>query len=324
LKGYEGRVESVGLGLARGRVVLHGLEIWDTKKDFVLVVPRLTVDAAWGPLLHKELVAGVRAAGPVITLVAPQPAKAAEKSVEKAEKVEANVEAKTGKTLDRLLKDLMPFKVSRFLVTDGKIRLKEGAASGSEKKEKKDEAQRPAEPFVIGNIDIDVRDLTNKGDQPARAAASASVAGGTVTLDLKLAPLAKTPDFDMNVKADGVDLAKLSPLLRWQWNVDVERGVFALVCEVKAGDGRFKGYAKPFIKDFKASPGKGAGPVKKVKQAVVNAVAKVLTNEDTKEIATRVPFEGRFDDPKTGVWEAVVAVLRNAFVKALSPAFDKL
>jgi hypothetical protein len=324
LKGYEGQVESVGLGLLRGRVKLENLEIRDTKKDFRLGIPRMTVDVAWGPLFKKELEAAVAVSGPVIKLVAPKPGEAAEKSVEKAQKAEANIEAKTGKSLDRLLKDLMPFRVSRLTIADGSIRVYEGAADQEDKEEKADARQRPKEPFVIGDIDVDVRDLTNKGDEPASGKAAAEFAGGTAALDLKLSPLAETPTFDMNLEVRGVDLARLSPLLRWQWNVDVDKGTFDMLCEVKAAEGSFKGYAKPFIKDFKAAPGKGAGPIKKAKQAVVNAVSKVLSNDETKEIATRVPFSGKFGDPKTGIWEAVVAVLRNAFVKALSPTFDRI
>lgn len=325
LEGYRGRVERVGMSLILGRFTLHSLKIWDTKKDFGLDVERLSADLAWAPLLRGALVADVLVVEPSVRLVAPKPVEGAKKTVEKGRKAQANVEQKTGMSLEQILTGLMPFRVNRLEIKSGSFALAEGAADAKEEKQKKDAEQRPHEPMRIRDIDIVVVGLTNasKG-QAARATAKAELAGGTMELKLKLNPMADTPTFDLDAAVRDLDLAKLSPMLRWQWNVDVERGTFELLAEAKAADGAFKGYVKPFIKDFKAAPPEGAGAVKKVKQAVVGAVAHVLKNDKTQEIATKVPFEGRFDNPKTGVWEAVITVLRNAFVEALSPTFDKI
>lgn len=325
LEGYNGRVASVGLSLLRGRVTLRQLEVWDAKEDFRLEVPVLRTDVSWGALFRRTLVADVAAFEPVMSLTAPKPSEGAKKAGEKARKAEANIEKKTGKSLEQLFEGLMPFRVSSFRIVDGAVLLKEGAADQEEEKEKADKEQRPSQPVRLGDLQVLVEDLTNTSKkEPAKAKASATLAGGTLALSLALRPLEESPTFDLNAEARKVDLAKLSPLLRWQWNVDVERGQFEMVAEAKAEGGAFKGYVKPFIQDIKAAPATGAGPAKKVKQAVVGVVAKVLKNKESGDIATRLPFEGRFDDPKTGVWQAVVAVLRNAFVEALSPTFEKL
>jgi hypothetical protein len=226
------------------------------------------------------------------------------------------VEQKTGKTLAQLMSELMPFRIDRFALSDGAIVVGERQDGGAEAR--------------LSDVDVVVENLTNSAKAGkgsfARGAASAKIMDeGKADLTLDLDPTAERPSFDLALQVRGVDLAALSPVLRWQWDVEVQRGTFELVAAAAAKDGGFKGYVKPFVKDLKMG-GRGGGPekaVKKVKQAVVNAVARVLENEDTKAIATKVPFEGRFEDPKTGVWDAVLAVLRNAFVKALSPSFEK-
>ena len=327
MEGYRGHVDDVHVALWRAGISLKSLVIRDTtKKDFELRIRRLSLDSSWGELLHKRLVADITASYPEIKMAAPKPSTAVKKTGQKAEKAEKNVEQKTGKTLDQYLRDMTPFRIDTFDLEHGKIAVVPGSADEQEEKKEPDEEERkPEEPVELRAIRANVVDLTNMSKKErAKGFLDAEIAGGTINLKLSLEPMAKDPTFDLTTEIRGVNLALLNPLLRWQWDVDVSSGTFDLISEAKAEGGGFKGYVKPFIKELKASPAKGAGPVKKVKQAVVKAVTKVLENKKTKEVATKVPFEGRFDDPKAGIWTAVAAVLRNAFVKALSPSFEKL
>jgi len=326
LEGYKGHVDGVGFALIVGRFTLKRLSIWDTTKgDFKLEVPKLTTRVSWGALLHRELVVDVEADEPVITMVAPKPEKAAKKTAKKAQKAEANVEQKTGKTIGQELQDLMPFRVNSFRIVDGAIVIKEGAANEQEAKKEPKGEQRPGQPVKLHDIDLVVRDLTNTSErQPATAKGKAEIAGGAIELAMNLKPLEKQPTFDLRAEIKDVDLAQLDPLLRWQFNVDVKKGKFDLVSEVKAANGGFDGYVKPFIQDLEAGSTKHEGPIKKAKEIAVDVVAKVLENKKTKEVATKVPFSGRFDQPKTDIWTAVATVLSNAFIKALSPSFEKL
>jgi len=324
LEGYKGHVDSIGFALIVGRFTMKKLSVWDTTKgDFRLDVPKLTTKISWKALIHRELEISVEADGPVITMVAPKPEKAAKKTAKKAKKVQANVEQKTGRTIGQELEALTPFRVDRFSVVDGAIVIKEGATDEKEQKKAPKGEQAPGQPTRLEDINIVVRDLTNTSKREAATAkAQAKLADGTIKLAMRLQPLAKEPTFDLRTDVKDVDLAKLDPLLRWQWNVDVKKGVFQMVSEVKAADGGFEGYVKPFIQDLKVS--KSGGPLKKAKETVVDVAAKILENKKTKAIATKVPLEGRFDDPKTDIWTAAGTVLENAFIKALSPSFEKL
>lgn len=326
MEGYRGHVDDVHLALWRASISLKDLVIRDTtKKDFELRIRRLTVDSSWSDLLAKKLVADISVSAPQITIAAPKPSTAVKKTGEKAKKAEKNVERKTGKTLGEYLKEMTPFRIDSFDLEHGLVKVVPGSANEDEEKKEPGEERKPEEPVELRAIRANVIDLTNMSKkQRAKGFLDAELAGGTIKLKLSAEPMAKEPTFDLSTEVHGVDLARLNPVLRWQWDVDVSSGTFDLVSEAKAEGGAFKGYVKPFIKDLKVAPAKDAGPVKKVKQAVVKAVTKVLENKKTKEVATKVPFEGRFDDPKTGIWAAVVNVLRNAFIKALSPSFEKL
>ncbi|MEO8085899.1 MAG: hypothetical protein ABI763_03715, partial [Bacteroidota bacterium] len=51
-------------------------------------------------------------------------------------------------------------------------------------------------------------------------------------------------------------------------------------------------------------------------------VGVVFRNQKKDQVATKVPIEGDFKNPKTGVVDAVVQVVINAFIQALVPAID--
>ena len=145
-------------------------------------------------------------------------------------------------------------------------------------------------------------------------------------MELKINPIAKHPTFNMDTSVTDVDLVEFNPLLRWQWGVDVHKGLFAMFVEAEAKEGGFRGYVKPFIHDLdmvdeRQDRDKSLG--KKIKEAVVGAVATVFKNPKTENVASKVPFEGRFDRPDVGTWEAVATILHNALIKALSPNIER-
>ena len=55
----------------------------------------------------------------------------------------------------------------------------------------------------------------------------------------------------------------------------------------------------------------------------MSGLSKVLKNRSTKDLATRVEISGELGNTQTSTWQAVVGILRNAFVKAILPGFDR-
>jgi hypothetical protein len=91
-----------------------------------------------------------------------------------------------------------------------------------------------------------------------------------------------------------------------------------------AKDGKFTGYIKPIIKDLDV-----VGPedrkdniLQKIWEGAVGLVGVIFRNQKKDQVATKIPIEGDFKNPKTGVVDAIVQVVINAFIQALVPAID--
>lgn len=317
---YTGEVQGVGLALWRGDIVLRGLQLREEGAFFKLDLPELEINLDWGPLLRRRIfVASVKAIHPSLRMkVSPaaKAVKAAEKVIaEKARELKAELgERQDSRPLPALLEEISPFRIDRLEIKDGEVTIREGG----------DQAEAR---FV--DVQAAVENLTNAAKwsygPTAKAQASARVQQtGSLRLEVKLNPTARQPDFRLTLAVEKLALKDVNPLLRSEYGVDVESGTFDLYVEAEAKDGGFKGYVKPFIDGLKMHGKKDKSALKVIKEAVVGAVAAVLKNKDTEAVASKVPFEGRFEDPKVGVWAAVIAVLRNAFVKALGPSFDGL
>ncbi|MBI3297146.1 MAG: DUF748 domain-containing protein [Elusimicrobia bacterium] len=318
--GYEGEVQGVHLGLLRGIVKLKGLHLRGKGEYLKLDMRELAVDLDWGPLLSRRmLVAALELDRPSLRMKlkpAKKAVKAGEKAVaEKAKELKADQgERQDGRPLPAMLEELLPFRVDRLTISEGEVFFREAGDLAEAR---------------VGGINATVENLTNAPKQAPRPKASGHahmkvLGSGTVDIGLVLDPMARQPDFRLTLRVDKLALKDVNPLLRSEFGVDVEKGAFDLVAEAEAKDGGFKGYVKPFVTGLELHGPEDKKPLKRLKEAVAGAAAKLLKNEDSRAVAAKAPIEGRFEDPEVGVWEAVVSVLRNAFVKALGPSFDKL
>lgn len=303
LEGWDASVGDVDLAVLRGGLVLRDIKAKGKNSTVRASVARVAVDISWSALLSRRLVASVDVSRPTASL-----------TVKKADKKKAKEAAKETKKKAEViwpnLKDMLPFRIDRFAVHGGSITVTE----------------EDLEAKITGLYFV-VRDLTNmrKGLRANGEAGATISKDGSVRVDFRVDPSARPPAFEFTLKVEKIQLAEINPLLRAEFGMDVDKGVFELVAEATSAAGGFHGYVKPFIEDLKMGPthGKGKGPGKVIKEAIVGAVAAVLKNKKTDAVAAKIPFEGRYDDPNVSVWQALLSVLRNAFIKALSPSFDK-
>jgi hypothetical protein len=116
----------------------------------------------------------------------------------------------------------------------------------------------------------------------------------------------------------------VNPWLDRFLKADAESGVFSMYSEVASADGRFEGYVKPILQDPKFFDLHEAsrGPFRKAWEALVNLAAKILENHAANQVATQVPIRGEYDNPRVGVIEAMVNLLRNAFVVAFAHSLE--
>ena len=214
-----------------------------------------------------------------------------------------------------LLKDFMPLKVNRVTITEGVMRYR-------------DDTSQPPVDVQLDAIEATALNLTNAADPeellPSTVRATAQLYGGDLTFSMGLDLLASSTRFDMNVELVHTDLLRLNDLFKAYGNFDVNKGTFGLYAEMATRDGAFNGYVKPVIKDLDVLGGedKQDGFFRRLWEGVIGAAGVVLTNPRKDQVATKVAFEGRLDQPDVGAWGAIIQALRNAFVKALPSGLD--
>ncbi|HEX2224974.1 MAG TPA: DUF748 domain-containing protein [Thermoanaerobaculia bacterium] len=182
--------------------------------------------------------------------------------------------------------------------------------------------------IFVDQADLVVTNLSSGFRQgPAKAKLTGRFMGsGATRADFTFREEQDGPDFDMNVAIEGAQLASMNDLLRSYGKLDVTEGTFSIYSEIKVSNRQISGYVKPLMKDVKVydpEQDKDEGVFKKVYEKVAGGLAKILDNRPRDEVATVVDLSGTLDDPDTSIWEVVVRLVSNAFVKAILPGFDR-
>jgi hypothetical protein len=56
---------------------------------------------------------------------------------------------------------------------------------------------------------------------------------------------------------------------------------------------------------------------------VIGAAVHVFKNSQTQKVATQVDLAGTLKNPDVSSWQAFVEIVRNAFIEAILPGFDR-
>jgi hypothetical protein len=149
---------------------------------------------------------------------------------------------------------------------------------------------------------------------------------GSTRVDVTMRAENRGPDLDLNAKVEDTNLRTMNDLLRAHAKVDVASGVFSVYSEIAVKNGRVKGYVKPLFKDLEVyDPGqdedKSLGA--KLKEKVADVAAKVFKNRRSEDVATITTLEGPLENPQASTWEVLVNLVRNAFIRAILPGFER-
>jgi hypothetical protein len=151
-----------------------------------------------------------------------------------------------------------------------------------------------------------------------------TLGGGKLRLAIDAEPLAEQPHFHLTAKVEQVNLPDLNESLKAYANVDVGRGTFQMAAEMAGKDGGFQGYVKPFFEDldFNNIEDKKKNVFTRVWENVVGGLAWLVKNKPRDQVATRIPFQGRFGDPQVGLWATISNLFRHGFVRAFNPTVE--
>jgi len=306
MKGYYGHVKDIDLAIIRGAYKVDSIYL--NKKDTVtqkqtpfFAASVIDLSVEWKSLLKGSIVGEVVMNKPMVKFT--------------ADKVEPKDVAKDSSALKDLLDDFMPLRINRCEINQGRIQYI-------------DPNTKPPYDIQMSNVHILAENLRNSYESsvilPATITGDATVYEGTLTLNAKANPLAVSPTFDMSAELKNTNLVKLNDFFQAYAKVDVNKGNFGLYTEIAAKDKKFAGYVKPFIKDLDVlgKEDRKDNLFQKMWEGLAGGVGKVLENKRKDQIATKIPFSGDLDDPKTNVWYALANVLQNAFIHALKPSID--
>ena len=305
LETYDGHVTDVDLAIWRGAYAADGVRIVKTGSEEAepfFDAERVAMSIEWRNLLHGKIVAECRLIRPRVNLI----------------RADSEAQSQLGTEVNwaDALEDLSPFRFNTILVEDGTATFR---APGI----------RSKDSLQAWNVFGQITNMTNIApagrDTFAGFKATATVLeSGTAIVAGSANPLADTPTFDVNLTVKGVQLPKVNPWLRQYIKADAEAGDFELYTELAAADGKFKGYAKPIMKNVNiySSEEEEDNPLKRLWEGLVDFAAEILEDEETGQVAARIPFSGTIENPDASILETVVSVLHNAFVSAFARSLE--
>lgn len=305
LQAYDGHVEDLDLALLRGGYDIQGVEI--VKTGAGQPVPffkadRIEATVEWRSLLRGSLVAEGDLYRPQVNLV----------------QAESEQKSQLGKEVNWVdqFKELFPFRFNTVRIHDGTVTFR---APGIQTKD----------ALTARHIDGSVSNLTNVADSAqetfARFHFDAQVLeDGKANVDGSIDPLALKPTFDLNLRVQNVQLPQVNPWLTRFIKADAEKGEFELYMELAAADGKFKGYAKPVMRDVNiySSREPEKNPLKRLWEGIVDVAANILENREEDQVAARIPFSGTIENPNADLFATIGSVLRNAFVSAFARSLE--
>lgn len=191
----------------------------------------------------------------------------------------------------------------------------------------KDQASNPPYVLYIENMNLTLTNLSNHQSQGlSHIDLTGDFMGSGRTHVFGTFVAAKGgPQFTTNIAIVKTDLPALNPLLKAHGRVEAAHGFFTLYAQLGLKDSRMAGYAKPLFSDVKVHPAKNKKKtiLQRAEAAITSAAADLLKNRKTHKVASQFKISGNLKNPNANIWQAFAEVLRNAFVKAILPGFDR-
>ena len=306
-KDYAGSVGDVHVSLWRGAYQINNINIQKRNgeiKDPFFSAPLLELSIEWGALFHHHVVGQIYMQQPKVNFV----------------KGPTKEQSQAGEDTpwNAMLEKLFPFKLNRFDINDGEIHYK-------------DAYSKPPVDIYFSQLGASATNLSNAKNQklhlPAGIVANAkTIGGGTMDFHLQLNPMAPSPEYQLQASLTNVDLRALNDFLRAYGKFDVEKGKFAMFTSVAATNKAYDGYIKVFFDHldvFAWKKERDKNILKIFWEAIVGTVTTVLKNQPNDQLATKVPISGVYTNANVDVATTIGELLRNAFVRALLPKYDK-
>jgi len=307
IPGYTGYVNEIGIHLWRGAYSLHGfgiLRLNGKVREPFFLAKDIDFSLAWRELWHGKIVSEVYIEQGQLNFV----------KGPSAEESQTDLDHRW----QDVIKDIFPIDITHLEITDGLLRYV-------------DTTRQPNVNLFVTHMRATATGLRNRpgerhsGEFPAEITIEGeSLGAGKLNLVLVAEPLAAEPHFHVDLKLDNVNLPALNESLRAYAHVDVGRGTFRLVGEMAGRDGGFQGYVKPFFEglDFHNLEDKDKDIGSQIWKHIVAGAASLVKDKARDQVATRIPFEGKFGDAKVGLFATVTNLFRHGFIRPFNPTVE--
>lgn len=308
---YHAQISDIDLHLWRGAYSIQELRIVKQTGKLpapLLDAPRTEIALSWRALSHGVLRGKIDFTRPTVNFIDGG----------------GKDDSQTGKGVDwrAQLRLLAPIRLDEVNVHNGTVTFQNFVSD-------------PRVDLKMTDVNATATNLTNidrrRGSRVAQLQATAHLLGDA---DLKSSatfdPLSHFGDFSYDLQVSGIDLTKANDLARAYTGLDFAGGHGDFTMSLEAKDGELQGYAKPLFKDLQIFSWKQdvqqdkKNPFRLAWEAVAQGVTSLFKNHAKDQFATRVPISGRIDNKQLGTAEAIVGVLRNAFIKAYTPQLEHL
>ena len=308
---YQGHIEDVDLTWWNGAYRINGLEITKADGDVqvpFLTVPRMDIAVRMRTLWKEGLLVGVvDIHQPELNFV----------------DGETEQQKQTGEGVDwrARLEDMVPVQLNEVRIHQGVISFRNFSSD-------------PPVNVNASDVQLMVHNLTNAPDAQGQRSASMDGTGNfldhaPVELSAHFDPLGRVDNADLQLRMLGLDLTRINDFASAYGKFDFHAGEGDLTMEVEVNDGQLEGYVKPLLRNVDVFDmeqdleREDKGFFRGLWEAIVHGGQEVLQNQRKDQFATRIELSGSLDDAEMSAFQAFLQILRNAFVEAFTPRFER-
>jgi hypothetical protein len=191
-----------------------------------------------------------------------------------------------------------------------------------------DKTSNPGYRLFINDTDLALKNLSNHQNQgPADLVLHGEFMGsGDTRIEGDFLASQHGPAFNLKVAIRNTDLPSMNDVLRAYGRFDVAAGQFSVFSEITLKDDNIKGYVKPMFANLKVydyQKDKGTGVLHQAKELVIGGASHLFKNSSTQQVASEIDLKGKLSSPDLSTWQALAQVMRNAFIEAIIPGFDR-
>jgi hypothetical protein len=191
-----------------------------------------------------------------------------------------------------------------------------------------DKTANPNYKLFFNDADMTIKNLANHQRQgPANLSLHGKFMGtGDSSVAGDFLASNAGPAFNLKVAIQNTDLPSLNDLMRSYGRFDVAAGKLSVYSQVAIKDGNIDGYVKPMFSDlqvYSLQKDKNTSIMHQAKELAIGGASHLFKNHRTEQVATDVDLKGKLSSPDINTWQALGQVLRNAFIQAIIPGFDR-